>query len=91
MISGGGSSGLPSAGHDVLRVRTIDDRRNTGELGGGVGENCGESLRLLNKTVDEPLSVLFFFNPCVETNASAQLMLAPPTLFTSGTKSALGK
>jgi 6-phosphogluconate dehydrogenase (decarboxylating) len=64
VITGGGDSGLldTSSGHEVLRVRRIDARLNMGEEGGGVGENCGESLLLLNNTFVKRPSKLFFFS-----------------------------
>ena len=81
-MTGGGESGLLlSSGHDVLRViMTMEERRSIGEDGGGVGENCGESLLLLNNMFVKRPSVLLFFSSCrVDTYASAQFIL-----FTSG-------
>ena len=67
MIGGGetGESDLAlSSGHEVLRVIiTTEDRRSMGE-NGGVGENWGESLLLLNNTFEKRPSVLLFFSNC---------------------------
>ena len=65
MMGGGESDLARRSGHEVLRVIiTTEDRRNMGEDGGGVGENWGESLLLLNNTFVKRQSVLLFFSNC---------------------------